>query len=144
MIRRLQAGDRDGWLPLWNGYLHFYREPLPDEITELTFTRMCERTDGMLGLIAIDDQTGEAVGIANLVFHPSTWSRTNRCYLEDLFVSRTARGGDWGRKLIEAVYAEADAVEADSVYWHTQEFNSPARSLYETVAHNASFIVYER
>jgi hypothetical protein len=29
------------------------------------------------------------------------------------------------------------------VYWHTQQFNAPGRSLYDAVAHNTSFIVYE-
>jgi GNAT superfamily N-acetyltransferase len=142
MIRRLETSDWDGWRPLWDGYLRFYREPLPEEITRLTFGRMCDREDGMLGLIALDD-SGAAVGIANLVFHPSTWSTTNKCYLEDLFVAKSARGGDWGRALIEAVYEEAAAAGAETVYWHTQQFNAPGRSLYDTVAHNTSFIVYE-
>lgn len=144
MIRRLESGDWDAWLPLWDGYLRFYREPLREETTRFTFERLCERSDGMLGLVAIDDDSDAAVGIAHLVFHPSTWSPTIKCYLEDLFVSKAARGGGWGRVLIEAVYAEADAAEADTVYWHTQQFNSAGRSLYDTVAHNTSFIVYER
>jgi hypothetical protein len=29
-----------------------------------------------------------------------------------------------------------------SVYWLTQEYNGPARSLYDTVAHRTSFVVY--
>ncbi|HEU0317849.1 MAG TPA: GNAT family N-acetyltransferase, partial [Solirubrobacteraceae bacterium] len=66
------------------------------------------------------------------------------CYLEDLFVARAARGGGAGRALIEAVYAAADARGADRVYWHTQEFNAPARSLYDTVGRRTSFIVYTR
>ena len=142
MIRRLQADDWDHWLPLWDGYLRFYREPLPEEVTRSTFERLCERRDGMLGLIAFEDD-GAAAGIATLVFHPTTWSTADKCYLEDLFVAKTARGGGWGRALIEAVYAEAEAARAGEVYWHTQQFNAPGRSLYDTVAHNTSFIVYE-
>ncbi len=46
----------------------------------------------MLGLIALEDGA-DALGIAHLVFHPSTWTATDKCYLEDLFVSKTARGG---------------------------------------------------
>jgi GNAT superfamily N-acetyltransferase len=142
VIRRLESGDWDGWLPLWDGYLRFYREELPEETTRFTFERLCERRDGMLGLIALDDD-GQAVGIAHLVFHASTWSPSFKCYLEDLFVAKTTRGGGWGRALIEAVYAEADGAGASDVYWHTQQFNAPGRSLYDTVAHNTSFVVYE-
>ena len=58
-------------------------------------------------------------------------------------MSKTARGGGWGRALIEAVYAEAEAAGSSEVYWHTQQFNAPGRSLYDTVAHNTSFVVYE-
>jgi GNAT superfamily N-acetyltransferase len=140
----LEADDWEAWKPLWDGYLHFYREELPAEITRATFERLCERRDGLRGLLALDDDGGDAVGLAHLVFHPSTWTKADKCYLEDLFVSKSARGGGWGRALIEAVYAEADAAGASGVYWHTQQFNAAGRSLYDTVAHNTSFIVYER
>jgi len=143
VIRALEHGDWEAWKPLWDGYLRFYREPLADEITRENFRRLCDRADGMRGLLALDDG-GVAVGLAHLIFHPSTWTTTTKCYLEDLFVSRSSRGGGTGRALIKAVYAEADAAGAQSVYWHTQQFNAPARSLYDTVAHNTSFIVYER
>jgi hypothetical protein len=46
--------------------------------------------------------------------------------------------------LIKGVYEEADRRSAAHVYWHTQQYNAPARSLYDTVAHATSFVVYER
>jgi len=144
MIRALAHDDWDAWKPLWDGYLDFYREPLPDEITRLNFRRLCDRSDGMLGLLALADDGGAAIGLAHLIFHPTTWSATTKCYLEDLFVARAGRGTGAARELIEAVYREADAAGAGGVYWHTQQFNAPARSLYDQVAHNTSFIVYER
>lgn len=49
-----------------------------------------------------------------------------------------------GRALIEGVYAEADRRGVDHVYWHTQQYNAPARSLYDVVGHATSFVVYER
>jgi GNAT superfamily N-acetyltransferase len=78
------------------------------------------------------------------VIHASTWSQTGYCYLEDLFVGRTARGGNVARELIEAVYRLADEFSCTRTYWHTQEFNAPARSLYDQLAHNTSYVVYER
>jgi GNAT superfamily N-acetyltransferase len=141
-IRALSPEDRDAWRPLWDGYLHFYREPLAPEVTEATFRRLTERTDGMLGLVAEDD-AGALVGLAHVVIHPSTWSATSYCYLEDLFVSREGRGTDTARKLIDAVYDVAREAGSTRVYWHTQQFNGAARSLYDTVAHNSSAVVYE-
>jgi hypothetical protein len=46
--------------------------------------------------------------------------------------------------LIEAVSTEASARGAAHVYWHTQQFNGAARSLYDQVARLTSFVVYER
>jgi GNAT superfamily N-acetyltransferase len=144
MIRPLQRSDRAGWEELWRGYLRFYRSELDPAVTDATFERLCARSDGMLGLIAVPDGGGAPVGLAHVVLHPSTWSAGSYAYLEDLYVSSAARGSGVARALIEAVYAEADAAGADRVYWHTQEFNAPARSLYDQVAQRTSFIVYQR
>jgi GNAT superfamily N-acetyltransferase len=141
-IRRLDADDWASWKVLWEAYLAFYRERVAEEVTAATFARLCADDGDLVGLVAVD-HGNEPVGIAHLVFHPSTWSKTTYCYLEDLFVAPSARGHDVGRRLIEAVYEEADRRGSTNVYWHTQEFNAPARSLYDTVAHR-TFIVYER
>ncbi|MGB9113578.1 MAG: GNAT family N-acetyltransferase [Acidimicrobiales bacterium] len=141
-IRRLEAHDEEHWRVLWDAYLDFYREVLAEEVTATTFKRLCDGSGDLLGLVAADEND-EAIGIAHLVFHPSTWSLTTYCYLEDLFVAPKGRGLDVGRRLIEAVYEEADRRGSTNVYWHTQEYNGAARSLYDTVAHR-TFIVYER
>jgi GNAT superfamily N-acetyltransferase len=143
MIRALQAEDFAPWEQLWLAYLRFYRAELDDELTAATFRRLCDQTDGMIGLVAIDDQDA-LVGIAHLVFHPSTWCTNLYCYLEDLFVSPSARGTGAARQLIEATYAEADRRGATRTYWETQQYNGRARSLYDQVAHATSFIIYER
>jgi len=60
----------------------------------------------------------------HLLFHPSTWSATSYCYLEDLFVSPSVRGGGVGCALIEATYDEADRQGAERVYWLTAHDNA--------------------
>jgi GNAT superfamily N-acetyltransferase len=141
-IRPIQNTDRDAWLPLWLGYNAFYRNDPAEEVTQATFQRLCEGADGFFGLVAEDD--GNPVGLAHAIFHPATWTTGTYCYLEDLFVSRGGRGSGAGQLLIEGVYAEADRRGANRVYWHTQQYNSPARSLYDKVGHATSFVVYER
>jgi ribosomal protein S18 acetylase RimI-like enzyme len=78
------------------------------------------------------------------LFHPITWSIAERCYLEDLFVSPSARGAGAGRALIEAVYRSADAAGADQVYWLTAASNEAARRLYDRVGRATPFIKYQR
>ncbi|HEV8221797.1 MAG TPA: GNAT family N-acetyltransferase [Streptosporangiaceae bacterium] len=145
MIRALTADDYPRWLPLWRGYLRFYRGEVSDEVTLETFRRLAGGLDGMTGLVAEDPVgTGTLAGLAHLVFHPSTWASQPYCYLEDLFVAPSARGSGLSRQLIDAVYAEADRRGAARVYWETQEYNGAARSLYDLVAHRTSFVIYER
>jgi GNAT superfamily N-acetyltransferase len=142
-VRPIRAEDRDAWLPLWHGYNAFYRNDPTEEVTRETFRRVSEGSDGLFGLVAEDDES-RLVGLAHLVFHPSTRTTASYCYLEDLFVSREGRGSGAGLALIEGTYAEADRRGADRVYWHTQQYNAPARSLYDIVGHATSFVVYER
>lgn len=143
MIRPLAAADSAPWEQLWLAYLRFYRADVTSDVTAATFRRLCDQTDGMIGLVAVDDQ-GALVGLAHLVFHPSTWSADPYCYLEDLFVAPAARGTGTAAQLLEAAFAEAHRRGAARTYWETQEFNAPARSLYDKVAHRTSFVVYER
>lgn len=141
-IRPVMESDRTQWLALWAGYLRFYRQHLPAEVTQATFGRLIDANAPLHGLTA--SRAGTLVGFVSYQFHPTTWSLRESCYLEDLYVDPAARGGGVGRALIRAVYAEADRVQAASVYWLTQEFNAEGRALYDTLARRTSFIRYER
>ncbi len=143
MIRRVEAADYDDWSRLWQGYLDFYRAQVPQATTARTFDRLVKQLDDMVGLVAVGAD-GKLLGFAHLVFHPSTWSDTSYCYLEDLFVAQAARGTATGRDLIRATYDEADRRGASTTYWQTQQYNGAARSLYDQVGHPTSFIIYER
>lgn len=127
------------------GYLRFYRVQIGEQVTSMTFNRLCETKDGMFGLVAVDeDEDGQLVGFANSLVHPSTWSIAGYCYLEDLFVAPDARGGEVAKRLIDATAAVARERGVERMYWHTQQFNGAARSLYDTVGKLTSMVVYER
>jgi len=141
-VRALRPEDRAAWEPLWEAYLAFYRKSLDPAVTDAAFWRLAHERDGTFGLLATEDDA--AIGLAHVVTHPSTWTSTRYAYLEDLFVSHAARGTGAAKALFEAVYARADGLGIERVYWHTQEFNGAARSLYDQVGHPTSFVVYER
>jgi GNAT superfamily N-acetyltransferase len=141
-VRRLEQSDRDSWQPLWEAYLRFYRAELPADVSERTFGRLTDADGALVGLLALDADS-RALGFAHLVFHASTWTKAPYCYLEDLFVAPAGRGSGAAKRLIEAVYETARARGAGRVYWTTQQFNGPARSLYDTLADLTSFVVYE-
>lgn len=141
-VRHLEARDHAAWKELFAGYCRFYRADVPDQVRDASFTRLCAGED-LVGLVAVDEGD-RPVGLMHLVFHPSTWSKHGYCYIEDLYVDPARRGGQVARALFAAGYAAADERGADRTYWQTQEFNAPARSLYDKVGHRTSFIVYAR
>jgi GNAT superfamily N-acetyltransferase len=127
-IRPLTAADHAGWHRLWTAYLAFYDTVLPEEIYQTHFAR----------LLGDDPQD------YHYVFHRHGWSVADTCYLQDLYADPDVRGQGIGRKLIEAVYAAADAKGAASVYWMTQNDNTTARQLYDRIATLTPFVKYKR
>lgn len=142
-IRPLGEADRAAWEPLWAGYLAFYGASVPPATTDLTWARLLDPAEpmGALGAFAAGSNL---VGIVHYLFHRSTWTPGDYCYLQDLFTAPEARGQGAGRALIEAVYARAREAGASRVYWLTQDGNAPARALYDKLADHPSFTVYRR
>lgn len=140
-IAPLASADVDEWMPLWQGYLRFYESELTDELTHRTFARLVAG-DGMHGALA-RDEAGRAIGLVHWLTHPSTWSASSYCYLEDLFVGPAARGAGAGRALIAHVRAWAAAGGCEKVYWLTQESNTVARGMYDLIARDTGFVHYE-
>ncbi|MGJ3258935.1 MAG: N-acetyltransferase family protein [Rhodospirillales bacterium] len=141
-IRPLAADDYSRWEVLWHGYLTFYEAPIDDANTAALWDRLMADGDPHC-LVACDD-AGKVIGIVQYLYHGTTWSVRDKCYLQDLFVDPAARVGGAGRALIEAVYAKAADAGASEVYWMTQQFNSVARVLYDRVGELTPFIKYRK
>lgn len=142
-IRPLTAADHPDWHRLWTAYLAFYDTVLPEVIFETHFARLLgDDPQDFHGLVAELD--GKLVGLTHYVFHRHGWSIGDTCYLQDLYADPDVRGTGIGRKLIEAVYAAADAHGAASVYWMTNRDNTKARQLYDRIAEPTNFIKYRR
>lgn len=139
-IRPAEAKDEARWRALWAGYQKFYRASVSQEATAKTWAMILDRESDVHALVAEAD--GEVIGICNYLYHFSTWSTQPICYLQDLFVDPDARGGGAAKALILACEAAAKKHGAFRLYWLTQEYNAPARSLYDTITQRSSFIVY--
>lgn len=141
-ISPLTQADHDAWLELWQNYLTFYETTLPIETTNATWGNIINDKAMIFGFGAWSD--GALVGITHIVLHPNTWNTTNCCYLEDLYVSELIRGQGTGRQLIEHVYKFANEQNCNRVYWTTQENNTPARLLYDTLADKTDMVQYRK
>ncbi len=84
--------------------------------------------DGEYLLGAVGD--GEAEGVVQLRFRTSVWS-TGDCWLEDLFVSESARGAGLGRALVEASFERARERGCGRIELDTNEGNDAALALYD-------------
>ena len=142
VVKPVGEGERAAWEPLWAGYLTFYKTSVPAATSNVTWSRFHDPAEPMYLLGAYVD--GKLTGIVHYIFHRSTWTPGNYCYLQDLFVDDSARGLGLGRALIEAVYAKASEAGASRVYWLTQETNAQARILYDQVADRPGFIQYRK
>lgn len=146
VIREVTERDFLAWKPLWDGYNAFYGRSgataLPDDIILSSWSRFLDPTEPMHALVAESD--GQLLGLTHYLFHRSTISIANSCYLQDLFTVPQARGLGVGRALIEAVYAKAREAGASRVYWQTHETNTTAMKLYDHVAEKSGFIVYRK
>jgi len=140
IIRPLQKSDREKWQILFSAYQKFYRAKVPDHIVGHTWDRVFDDDASVHALGAELD--GELVGFTHFLYHESTWSDRPTCYLEDLYVDPAARGTDAAKDLILGVEKAATERNAFRLYWHTQQYNSKARSLYDSITPPSSFIVY--
>ena len=139
-IRAIEEKDKDQWLKLWAGYLEFYKSTISPEQTELTWKRLINNELKMFGFVAESEEG--VIGFTHCLFRPSTWTETDYCYLEDLFVEPSIRGKGIGRALMNKVFELANEKNSKRVYWTTQEFNKTARVLYDSITPVSEFVQY--
>lgn len=141
-IRAVSPADFDQWLLLWEGYQRFYKVQIARGVTDRTWSRLLDNSEPMACAVAASDS--HLIGLVHYIFHRSTWTEGDYCYLQDLFVEKEVRRGGQGRRLIQHVYEAARKHGASRVYWLTHETNEDAMKLYDQVAERSGFIQYRR
>lgn len=140
IIRPLRENDKEKWQVLFTDYQQFYRINLSAQIVDHIWDRIFDKESSVNALGAEFD--GNLVGLTHFLFHDSTRSDRPSCYLEDLYVDPAASGTDATRELILRVEEAAREKNAFLLYFHTQQYNSQGRSIYDTITSPSSFIVY--
>lgn len=80
--------------------------------------------------VAVDDDTGEVVGMAIWYRTYSTFRGRPGIWLEDLFVRPEARGRGHGRALLQSLFDQADG---GRVEWAVLDWNESSIEFYESL-----------
>lgn len=112
-------------------------ERAPEEVTN-TLADM--QRDGfgpapIFGFFVAETAEQGILGIALYYTAYSTW-KGRMLYLEDLVVTEAARGTGIGRKLFDAVVAEARRTGAHRLKWQVLAWNEPAIGFYKRIGAN--------
>jgi GNAT superfamily N-acetyltransferase len=128
-LRRGQESDLPRVLALIQELAVYEREP--DAVTNTL--EMMQR-DGfgptpIFGFFVLESGA-DLIGLALFYTAYSTW-KGRMLYLEDLVVTEAARRGGYGRRLFDAVVAEARRTGAQRMKWQVLDWNEPAIAFYK-------------
>ncbi|MEP7171412.1 MAG: GNAT family N-acetyltransferase [Bacteroidota bacterium] len=106
-------------------------EKAPEQVTN-TVEKMMEDGFGhspVYGLIVAESEN-KIIGMAIYFIKYSTW-RGKGLFLEDLIVTETQRKSGIGKKVFDAVLAEAKKMGAKTMHWQVLDWNTPAIEFYK-------------
>jgi GNAT superfamily N-acetyltransferase len=84
----------------------------------------------------VAEEENAILGFALYYIRYSTW-KGQRMYLEDLVVTKSARGKGVGKKLFDVLIEEAKEKKFHGIVWQVLEWNEPAINFYKKF--NAKF-----
>ena len=141
MIRELKPSDKQEWEKLFKGYGDFYKAPINDEILTTVWNWLFDKNHVVNGLCyEIEDKI---VGIAHYRTMPRPLKGEYIGFLDDLFVNPDFRGKKIGKKLIESLKNMAKSNNWEVIRWITSSDNKTAKKLYDKIANNKGFDLYE-
>ena len=129
------------WQNLYADYAAFYQTPLSTAAANTVWKWIL--SNKLRGLAATDD-SGNLCAIVHWEMILRPLHAKPLAYLHDLFVSPPHRRRGIGKQLIRAVAAAAAKEECKTLRWATAANNVVARQLYDRIAKQTSWIIYER
>ena len=140
-IRPLAEHDRAIWEQMFQRYAEFYKTRVPEGGFDTVWGWIFDDANPFWCAVA-ENADGEVVGFTQYQLMHRSLGGGMTCYLSDLYTAPDIRGSGVGRALIDYVLAFAKAEGMPNVRWLTQEFNYPARRLYDAYSPKSDFILY--
>ena len=141
MIRKLEHKDKENWAKLYNGYANFYKVPMNKGILDTIWSWIHDEVHDVNAICF--ELEGKIAGIA----HYRTMARPIKGqyigFLDDLFVEPEFRGQKIAQKLIGHLKSLSKANNWNGIRWITHSSNENAKKLYDKIAYNTGFELYE-
>ena len=141
MIRKLELTDKENWIKLYNGYADFYKVPMNTGILDTLWGWIHEESHDVNGLCF--ELEGKILAIAHYRTMPRPIKGQYIGFLDDLFVEPDFRGQKIAQKLINHLKSLSKSNNWDGIRWITHSSNKTAKNLYDKIADNTGFELYE-
>ena len=141
IVRPVIASDEAEWAALYAAYAEFYEVPQTSEMRSSVWGWLMDPNHEVSGFVAVDDDT--LVGFAHVRVFARPLAAASGLYLDDLFVSPTARGKGAAPALLASAKAFAVEHGHNVVRWITAEDNARARGLYDKHANATQWVTYD-
>jgi len=141
MIRYLEQKDKENWEKLYYGYADFYKVAMNKEILETLWSWIQDENHIVNGICY--ELGDRIVGIAHYRTMPRPIKGQYIGFLDDLFVEPEFRGQQIAQKLINYLKSLSKANNWDGIRWITHSSNENAKKLYDKIANNTGFELYE-
>ena len=141
MIRKLERKDKENWIKLYCGYAKFYKVAMNQEILDTLWEWIHNETHDVNAICY--EFKGKIVGIAHYRTMPRPIKGQYIGFLDDLFVEPEFRGQQIAQKLIIYLKSLSKDNNWDGIRWITHSSNENAKKLYDKIANNTGFELYE-
>jgi GNAT superfamily N-acetyltransferase len=141
MIRKLEQKDKENWTKLYNGYADFYKVPMNTRILDTLWSWIRDENHDLKAICF--ELENKLVGIAHYRTMPRPIKGQYIGFLDDLFVEPDFRGQKISQKIISYLKSLSKANNWDGIRWITHSSNKTAKILYDKIAKNTGFELYE-
>tara|TARA_Y100001935_G_scaffold63473_1_gene53361 strand:- start:273 stop:710 length:438 start_codon:yes stop_codon:yes gene_type:complete len=141
MIRNLEEKDKKNWENLYNGYANFYKVPMNRGILDTLWNWIHDKNHIVNGVCyELEDKI---VGIAHYRTMPRPIKGEYIGFLDDLYVDPNYRGQKIAQKIINYLKTLSKDNNWSGIRWITHSSNNNAKKLYDKIADNTGFEIYE-
>ena len=141
MIRKLELKDKENWTKLYNDYANFYKVPMNTGILDTLWGWIHDDNHIVNGICF--ELESKIVGIAHFRTMPRPITGEYVGFLDDLFIKPEFRGQKIAQKLISHLKSLSKANNWNGIRWITHSSNEKAKKLYDKIANNKGFELYE-